>query len=227
MINPFGFLITVIFYKLAKLCIKIPVIGKLPPIVIAGIGVIAVLAGFNIDFEYYNESASFLTLLLIPATIALGYPIFKQKKLLMKNKRIIFTAFFVACILGLSTTYLTAKLCHTDLKIIESMLPKSVTAPIAIEISKTIGGIPELTACIVVLTGVFGAMTGHKILEWVKVKSDVAIGLAIGAASHVIGTARCAEKGKEKQMVMASVAFIIVGIITALLAPIFVNLLLK
>ena len=227
MINPFGLIITAGLYEIAKMCVKLPFIGKLPPIVIAGVGVILILKGFNISFDYYNESASFLTLLLIPATIALGYPIYKQKHLLMKNKRIIFTAFFVACILGLTTTFLTAYICHTDLKIIESMLPKSVTAPIAIEISKSIGGIPELTACIVVLTGVFGAMTGHKILEWARVKSDVAIGLAIGAASHVIGTARCAEKGKEKQMVMASVAFIIVGIITAFLAPVFVNLFLK
>ena len=75
------------------MCKNIPIVGKLPPILLAGVGVILVLKLFNIDFEYYNKSASYLTLMLIPATIALGYPIYKYKELLIKNKRIIYSAF--------------------------------------------------------------------------------------------------------------------------------------
>ena len=112
-----------------------------------------------------------------------------------------------------------------DINIVVSLLPKSVTAPIAVEISKSLGGIPELTACIVMFTGVFGAILGHKILDFIRVKNDVAIGLSIGAASHVLGTASCIEKGKEKQVVMATLALIIVGILTAILIPLFLYLL--
>jgi len=224
MINLFGLILTVLFFKLAQRCKGTPFIGKFPPILLAGIGVILVLKIFNIDFDYYNESASFLTMMLIPATIALGYPIYKHKGLLIKNKRIIYSAFFVASIIAICSTYITSKFCNADFVVIESLLPKSVTAPIAIEITRTMGGIPELTMCVVVMTGVFGAIVGHKILEILKVKSDIATGLALGAASHVIGTSRCAEKGREKQVVMASLALVLVGVITAVIIPVFINI---
>ncbi|MCM1003953.1 MAG: LrgB family protein [Candidatus Gastranaerophilales bacterium] len=225
MINFFGFVITIVFYKLAEVLKRFPILSKLPPIIIAGGAVILMLEICHIDFETYNKSASYLTFLLMPATIALGYPIYKNIELLKQNKRIIYTAFFAATVFAIVTTYLTAKICHADLYIIESMLPKSVTAPIAVEISKNIGGIPELTACVVVLTGVFGGIFGHKILELLKVKNDIAIGLSMGAASHVVGTASCVEKGREKQIVMASVALVIVGVLTAIIAPLFLYLL--
>ena len=221
MINPFGFIITVVYYKLAEKMKALPFLSKLPAIVISGILLIMTLEIFKIDFNYYNESASYLTFMLMPATIALGYPIYKNVELLKKNKRVIYSAFVIAAIIAIITTYFTAKLCHTASNVIESLLPKSVTAPIAIEISKGIGAIPELTICVVVLTGVFGGMFGHKILQLIKVKNDVAIGLSIGAASHIIGTAKCVEKGREKQIVMASVALVIVGILTAIIIPVF------
>lgn len=227
MTNPFGFIITVLCFKLAQLikAKKIFLLSKLPPIVIAGVFLILTLELFHIDFDTYNESASYITLVLFPATIALGYPIYKHIELLKKYKRIIYSAFFIATIVAILGTYLFAKLCHSELNIIESMLPKSVTAPIAIEISKGLGGIPELTVCIVVLTGVFGGLFGHKILKIINVKSDIAIGLSIGAASHVVGTSKCIETHREKQVVMASVALVIVGILTAIIAPLLLYLL--
>lgn len=221
MINPFGFIITVIYFKLAQTIKKLPFFAKIPPIVIAGVFLIITLKVFDIDFDKYNESASYLTLCLIPATIALGYPIYKNLELLKKYKRIIYTAFFIATSTAVIATYIVAELCHSELIIVESMLPKSVTAPIAVEISKSAHAIPELTACVVVLTGVFGALFGHKILKLLKVKSDVAIGLSIGAASHVIGTAKCVETKREKQIAMASVALVIVGILTTVIIPLF------
>ena len=106
---------------------------------------------------------------------------------------------------------------HSDWNIITSLIPKSVTTPIAVEISKAIGGIPELTACIVVVTGIYGALFGHKILKLFHIKSDVAIGLSIGASSHVMGTSSCIEKKKDKQVVMATLALIIIGILTTII----------
>lgn len=220
----FGFISTILYFKLAQKIKKFPFINKFPPILIAGIALILTLKLFQIDFNTYNKSASYLTFLLIPSTIALGYPVYKNIELLKKNKRIIYTAFFLGTIFAVISTYFFAHLCNCNLDVIESMLPKSVTAPIAIEISKSLGGIPELTACVVVLTGVFGAMFGHKILKLIKVKSDIAIGLSIGCASHIIGTSKCVELKKEKQIVMASVALVIVGILTAIVAPLFLYL---
>lgn len=224
MINPIGLLLSIGLFKGFQ---KIKIKGKpisFPPVLLAGIVIIAILKIFNIDFETYNESGKFLTLTLIPAVVALGYPIYKHQNLLMKNKRVIYAGFLFASILAIISTYFVAKFAHADLRIIVSMLPKSVTAPIAVEISKGLGGVPELTACVAVLTGVFGAVFGHKLLKLFKVKHDISIGFAMGAASHVIGTARCAEKGKELQVVMASLSLVMVGILTAILAPIFVNI---
>ena len=225
MSNILGLVLTILYYKIAQKFKEVKFIKKLPPILTAGTALILTLKIFHIDFNLYNKSASYLTLMLIPATIALGYPIYKNLELLKKYKRIIYSAFFVATIVAIIATYIVAKLCSCEANVIESMLPKSVTAPIAIEISKLLGGIPELTTCIVVLTGVFGAMFGHRILKLIHVKNDVAIGLSIGAASHVIGTSKCIETHREKQIAMASVALVIVGILTAIIAPLFLFLL--
>ena len=224
MINPMGLLLSVCLFKWFQ---YVKIRGKqipFPPVLLAGIVIIVILKTFNIDFATYNESGKYLTLSLIPAVVALGYPIFKHRDLLLKNKRVIYAGFLFATVLAIISTYFVAKFAHADLRIIVSMLPKSVTAPIAVEISKGMGGVPELTACVAVLTGVFGAVFGHKLLQMFKVKHDVAIGMAMGAASHVIGTARCAEKGRELQVVMASLALVMVGILTAILAPIFVHI---
>jgi len=224
MINPMGLLLSVCLFKGFQ---YVKIRGKqipFPPVLLAGIVIIVILKTFNIDFATYNESGKYLTLSLIPAVVALGYPIFKHRDLLLKNKRVIYAGFLFATVLAIISTYFVAKFAHADLRIIVSMLPKSVTAPIAVEISKGMGGVPELTACVAVLTGVFGAVFGHKLLQLFKVKHDVAIGMAMGAASHVIGTARCAEKGRELQVVMASLALVMVGILTAILAPIFVHI---
>ena len=224
MIKPMGLILSVCLFKGFQ---YVKIRGKqipFPPVLLAGIVIIVILKTFNIDFATYNESGKYLTLSLIPAVVALGYPIFKHRDLLLKNKRVIYAGFLFATVLAIISTYFVAKFAHADLRIIVSMLPKSVTAPIAVEISKGMGGVPELTACVAVLTGVFGAVFGHKLLQMFKVKHDVAIGMAMGAASHVIGTARCAEKGRELQVVMASLALVMVGILTAILAPIFVNI---
>lgn len=224
MINPLGLCLTIILYKLAEKLKKVKYFSKIPPLLLSGLALILVLSFFNIDYHLYNESASLLTFLLVPATISLGYPLYKNSMMLTKNKRIIYVAFCFSTFVALVATYIIASLCKSDLNIIVSLLPKSVTAPIAVEISKTLGGIPELTACVVVLTGVFGAVLGHKILSLIGVKNDLAIGLSIGAASHVLGTSSCIEKKREKQVVMSTLALVIVGILTAILAPILIKL---
>ena len=220
MLNLFGFLSTIIVYLGALRFRK-----RIPVIILAGTVIICLLYIFKIDYSTYNSSASILTILLGPATIALGYPLSQNIKTLTKNKRAIYFGLIFATTTAILLTYLTGKLLHTEINIICSLIPKSVTTPIAVEISKTIGGIPELTACVVVLTGIWGAITGHKILKLIGIKSDISIGLSIGAASHVMGTSSCTEKQKEQQTTVSTLALIIVGILTAILAPILLKIL--
>ncbi len=219
MLNPFGLLATIIIYSCALRFRK-----YIPVIILAGIIIICVLLLFKIDYATYNSSASLLTVLLGPATIALGYPLSQNLKTLTKNKRAIYFGLLFATLIAIFLTYFTGKILHAEISVICSLIPKSVTTPISVEISKTIGGIPELTACVVVLTGIWGAVTGHKILKLIGIKSDISIGLSIGAASHVMGTSSCIEKQKEKQTTISTTALIIVGILTTILAPILVHI---
>ena len=220
MLNIFGFLATIIIYGIALKFRK-----QIPVIILAGILIIILLQVLKMDYATYNSSASLLTVLLGPATIALGHPLSQNLKTLTKNKRAIYFGLIFATIIAIFLTYLTGKLLHTEINIICSLIPKSVTTPIAVEISKTIGGIPELTACVVVLTGIWGAVTGHKILKLIGIKSDISIGLSIGASSHVMGTSSCIEKEKEQQTTISTLALIIVEILPAVLAPILLKIL--
>lgn len=212
MIKLWGLAITLVIFIVVLKLKNYKFIGKIPPTVIVGILLITILKVFNINYASYNESACVLTILLGPATIALAYPLVENLKLLTQNKRAVYFGLVVATITALTVTMIIGKVFHTDIQIVTSLMPKSVTTPIAVEISKVIGGIPELTACMVVLTGIYGAIFGHKILQLLKIKSDIAKGLAIGSASHVLGTSTCVNK--RKQLVMATLALILTGVLT-------------
>jgi predicted murein hydrolase (TIGR00659 family) len=219
MIKLWGIVATLVIFVVVLKLKNNKIIGKVPPTVVVGITLIAILKVFGIDYSSYNESACILTILLGPATVALAYPLVENLELLTKNKRAVYFGLVVATLTALCVTLIIGKVFHTDPKIVTSLIPKSVTTPIAVEISRVIGGIPELTACIVVITGVYGAMFGHRILKLVGIKSDVAKGLAIGSASHVLGTSTCVNR--RKQLVMATLALILTGILTTVLCIIF------
>lgn len=215
----FGIVLTLIAYKISLRAKKTNVFKKVPPIIFAGVAIIFVLKVLKINYSTYNEGASFFTFLLGPATIALAFPLVSNIEVLTKHKRAIWFGLIFATITAIVSTFVIGKLLHVNFNVIMSMVPKSVTTPIAVEISKSLGGIPELTACVVILTGVIGAMLGHRLLNLFNIKNDVAIGLSIGATSHVMGTARCLEKQKDKQAAISTLALIIVGLFTAIVAP--------
>lgn len=220
MTNFFGFLLTIIVYIFSKFLFKF--FKKIPVVVLAGLILIFVLQIFKIDYEVYNKSAKYLTYLLAPATIALGYSIYKNIDLLKTYKRIIYPAFLVSSLVSVLSVFVIVQFFSVDLNLLFSFLPKSITAPIAIEISKITGGIVELTICTVVLTGIFGGLFGYKILKLFKIKNSTAIGISIGSSSHIIGTSKCIEKGNEVQIAMSSVSIVFVGIISSILIPLFV-----
>lgn len=214
--NFFGLSITlVLFFIFSRLKLKMPIITSV------GLCVIFILKFFKIDYEIYYQSASLLSFLIAPATIALAYPLYKNSYILIKNKRIIYFTFLMATLIAIISTYFCSKVLSADHEIIMSLLPKSTTMPIALEISKAMQGYEEITACVVALTGVFGGVFGHKILNFFKVKSDIAIGLALGSASHVIGTAACAQRKNEKQTASATAALVIVGLLSVFIIPLF------
>ncbi len=218
------FSLTFAIFYLCKFFCRFRLLKKLPPIVSSAVLIILLLKFFNIDFSEYNSGAKYVTYLLGPATIALAYPLIKNKEVLLENKRAIWFGFIFATFIALVSTAFLGKFFHTKLSLIISLLPKSVTTPIAVEISKTIGGIPELTACAVIITGIIGGLCARRLLKLFKIDNDIAIGLSVGAASHVMGTSSLAERKQFKQVAISTVALTIVAILTALFTPFLIKL---
>ncbi|MEI7473897.1 MAG: LrgB family protein [bacterium] len=218
------FVVTIIIYKIAEQFKKHLFFSKIPPTCLAAISLIFLLKICSIKYQCYNSGGSLITYLLGPATIALALPLVKSFDILKQNFKVILAGVSIATFTGIFSVYLIAEILKATKPIVLSLIPKAVTTPIAVEISKSIGGIPELTAAIVVITGLTGYLFGHKLLKILKIKNNISIGLAIGSSSHVIGTSRCMEISPV-QAAISSISLILVGFLTAILAPLIVRLL--
>ena len=178
----------------------------------------------GISYETYQEGGQLIEFWLKPAVVALGVPLYLQLEMVKKQLLPILLSQLVGCLVGIVSVVLVAKLLGATPDVICSLAPKSVTTPIAMEVSNTTGGIPSLTAAVVVLVGLFGAVFGFKILTLGKVKSPIAQGLSMGTASHAIGTSAAMEISR-KYGAYASLGLTLNGILTALLTPAILRLL--
>jgi len=184
----FGLTLTIAAYAGALLLQK--KWRALHPLLFCSLFILAVLLLFQIPYESYRQGSDILVFLLGPATVALGIPLYKNAGKI-KAKLIPIAA-------GITTGSVSALLLSAALvwmlggssELIATMMPKSVTAPVALEISRQAGGIPELTAVLTVLTGLIGSMAGPALLRLAGVRDDIAVGTAMGTAAHGIGTAR-------------------------------------
>ena len=178
----------------------------------------------GISYETYQAGGQLIEFWLKPAVVALGVPLYLQLEMIKKQLLPILLSQLVGCLVGIVSVVLVAKLLGATPDVICSLAPKSVTTPIAMEVSNTTGGIPSLTAAVVVLVGLFGAVFGFKILTLGRVKSPIAQGLSMATASHAIGTSAAME-GSRKYGAYASLGLTLNGILTALLTPTILRLL--
>ena len=155
---------------------------------------------------------------LKPAVVALGVPLYLQLESIRKQIIPILMSQMAGCAVGVISVSLIAKWAGASQEVIVSLAAKSVTTPIAIEVTETLGGIPALTAAIVICVGLFGAAAGFKVLTWIHVDSPMAQGLSMGTASHAVGTATAMSRS-PKYGAFASLGLTMNGILTALLTP--------
>lgn len=196
----------------------------LNPILLTIASLILFLKLTGISYETYQEGGQLIEFWLKPAVVALGVPLYLQLEMIKKQLLPILLSQLVGCLVGIVSVVLVAKLLGATPDVICSLAPKSVTTPIAMEVSNTTGGIPSLTAAVVVLVGLFGAVFGFKILTLGRVKSPIAQGLSMGTASHAIGTSAAMEISR-KYGAYASLGLTLNGILTALLTPAILRLL--
>ena len=195
----------------------------LNPVAITIIIISLILLVFDIKYERYFSGAQFIHFLLGPVTVSLAIPIYKKWALIKSYAIPIIFSLLLGCFFAILSTYLITIIFISDKELILSLLPRSVTAPIAMGISEVIGGIPSVTAIITIITGITGATFGVFILNFFKFTSMPARGFAIGLASHGIGTSRAMSVNKNAG-VFAAVAMGLSGIVTSLLVPIFVKI---
>ena len=216
--------ITFILFSLAKILQKRTGWVLLNPILLTIVVLIAFLKFTGISYEKYNEAGLLVEFWLKPAVVALGVPLYQQFRIIRKQFLPILLSQFVGCVTGVVSVVTVARLMGASDTIIYSLAPKSVTTPIAMEVSGALGGIPSLTAAVVVCVGLMGGIFGFKIMKLARIDSPVAQGLSLGAAAHAVGTSAASEIS-HKYGAFASLGLIINVILTAMLTPTILHLL--
>lgn len=211
--------LTFILFFGAKLLQKKTGWVVLNPILVTIALLIVFLKATGIKYETYNEGGHLIEFWLKPAVVALGVPLYLQLEAIRKQLLPIILSQLVGCLVGIVSVVLIAKWLGATPPIITSLAAKSVTTPIAMEVTKSVGGIPSLTAAVVVCVGLLGAVLGFKVLSIGHVGSPIAQSLSMGAASHAVGTSTAMEHGGRKYGAFASLGLTINGLFTALLTP--------
>ena len=185
------------------------------PLLIAIVLVSAVLLVCRIPYESYNVGGTIINMFLAPATACLAVSIYTQINLLKENWLPIVVGCTAGSITSMGSIYIMCRLFRLDEAVSASLIPKSVTTPIAVSISQSLGGIQAITVVAVILTGILGSIFAPVLIKLFLVKDPVAAGLAIGACSHAVGTSKALELG-ETEGAMSGLAIGICGILTVI-----------
>lgn len=218
----FGVAVSLAAYWVGIWCRKKWNIPLMNPLLIAMILLIVLFLGTGISFETYSYGAKYLTYFLTPATVCLAVPLYRQVETLKKNMPAVFISIGMGCLAHVAIIVGLGMLMRLEDTILFSFLPKSVTTAIALGVSEEVGGIQSLTVVGVCVAGMMGAIVGPSILRWCRVIEPEAQGLALGTASHAIGTSKAVELG-EIQGAMSSLAIVVTGILTVVLLPVVVR----
>ena len=185
----------------------------LHPLIISSGVIMLLLYALNISFESYQEHSEVITYMLSLATVALGVPLYKNLRLLFQYKYSILTPLLLGAIISPASAIFILWLFNVEHNLLLSMVSKSITSPIAIKITEVIGGIPSIAVIFVILSGLIGAAVAEVLFDKLSIKSDISKGLALGIASHAIGTSR-AFQISETCAAFSVLAMCLNGIIT-------------
>lgn len=209
----FGLVLTLVFYQAAQSLYRHfnhnPLLN---PVALSVLAIIGVLLVFDISYELYFEGAQFIHFLLGPATVALAIPLYQYRQTLKTLWLPIILATTIGLLAAGLSAYWIAQWLGASQETLMSLVPKSVTAPVAMGIAEKNGGLATLTAAFVVLTGILGAMLGPWVFKWMQLKDDRVKGIAMGVSAHGLGTAKSfqlsAQMGAFSGLAMALTAFI-------------------
>ena len=182
------------------------------------------LVNFNFSYDEYMLGGVWIEKLLGPCVVALAYPLYNQRAIVLRFWKAIILSVVTGIISAMGSVILFAKIFNINNELIFTMLPKSITTPVAIQLSDTIGGSPSMTAVFVMIAGFSGIIIGPLVLKLTGVRSPLGRGLALGSAAHALGVAKSTEYG-EFALSMASVSMTLSAILGSIIGPVLLLLL--
>lgn len=219
-------LLTIIFYYGAKALYGHIQFVLFSPLLVAPVALVICLLRFHIPYSNYIVGGKWLTLLLQPAIVAFALPLYKHYEILKKYFPVIVLSVLVGTFSALLSSALLGLWANFNPQIIVSLAPRSVTTPLAIDVSNNLGGIPSLTAVFVILTGLMGLIIGPLLIRLLRLRSPISKGVLLGTGAHGCGTSTALTLGSLEGTI-ASLAMIFAGLATIVLAPVIFPLLLK
>lgn len=219
----FGITLSLLVYVIIQKIQNKTKISILNPLLFSGIVIIMTLTLFKIPFEQFNEGGKLITALIGPATVSLAIPLYKNLDLLKKKIKTISIGITSAVLIHALTILILSLLLSLNQELAISLIPKSITTPFAKDLSETLGGIPAITISVVIVTGIFGAALSPLLNKTFKIKNTIAKGLALGSSAHAVGTSKAIENSEEEGA-FSSIALILTGLGTVLIAPLIASL---
>lgn len=216
----FGMFLSVAAFEVGLLLKRKLRLAVFNPLVTSTALVILVLVLFHIDYDTYDKGAQYISYLLTPATICLAIPLYEEVRILKENAAAVFSGILAGSLAAMGSIFLLAGLFFLDHTMYVTLLPKSITTAIGMGLSTELGGYPAITAAAIVLTGIFGNVTAGFACRFFRLRHPVARGIAIGTASHAIGTAKAMEMG-EIEGAMSSLSIAIAGVVTVVASNLF------
>jgi len=218
----FGVVVSILGYELGLFLKKKFNKAIFNPLLISIIFVMIIVVIFGVDFESYNNGAKYLSYLLTPATVCLAIPLYQQLDLLKNNLKAIMLGIFSGVVSSLTSILLFSLLFQFTHEQYVTLLPKSITTAIGMGISEELNGIVTITVAVIIVTGILGNIIAEITCKIFHIHEPIAKGIAIGTASHAIGTAKAMEIG-EIEGAMSSLAIVVCGLLTVIGASIFAN----
>jgi len=214
-----GVLLTLAAFALGALVNRVTGKAFFNPLLLGAIFVIVFLSVCGIPYADYKVSAAPVNYLLLPATVALAIPLYEKLDLLKANAAAIIAGISVGTLVSLGS----ALALHLTQEQYATLLPKSVTTAISMDVAAELGGIAALTGAIVILTGIVGNLLAETVCKAFHITDPIAKGVGIGTSAHAVGTSKALQMG-EVEGAMSGLSIAVAGVLTAVLCPVFVNL---
>lgn len=219
-----GTALTLAAFAVGTLINRVTKKAILNPLLLGSLLVIAALTLLRIPYAAYKESASLLNWFLLPATVSLAVPLYEKRALLRQNARAILAGIAAGTLVSMLGVLVMAWLLGMSRVQYVTLLPKSVTSAISMDVSAELGGIAPLTGAVVILTGLVGNLLAEPVCRALHITLPMAKGIAIGTSAHAIGTSKALEMGPAEGA-MSGLSIAVAGILTAVLSPLFAGLL--